>query len=86
MAENETTSTVTPSAPAEGTAPATATLPADTQVVNEAAAGVVGHIVPAEEQHIDPQELMGGDAVEPEHADEKSDKPYEPLGAINSRP
>ncbi|MFD0276552.1 hypothetical protein ACFVHB_21970 [Kitasatospora sp. NPDC127111] len=86
MAENEPTSTVTPSAPAEGTTPATATLPTDTQVVNEAAAGVADHIVPADEQHIEPQELMGGEVAEPEHADEASDKPYEPFGVINSRP
>ncbi|MFJ9947798.1 hypothetical protein [Kitasatospora sp. NPDC091207] len=82
MAENEPTSTATPSAAPETTSPVTA----DTQVVDEAAANVAGHIVPAEEAHVDPQELMGGEVAEPEHADEKSEKPYEPFGVINSRP
>ncbi|MFF1904772.1 hypothetical protein [Kitasatospora sp. NPDC058218] len=86
MAENEPTSTVTPSAEPETTSPAAADRTADAQVVDEAAANVAGHIVPADEAHVDPQELMGGEVAEPEHTDEKSDKPYEPFGVINSRP
>ncbi|MFF2041316.1 hypothetical protein ACFVVX_12870 [Kitasatospora sp. NPDC058170] len=86
MAENESTSTATPSVEPAGTEAATAAKPADAEVVAAAAAGVAGHIVPADEQHVDPQELFGGEVVEPEHAEEKAGETFEPLGAINSRP
>ncbi|MGV9265167.1 hypothetical protein ACWDRR_10940 [Kitasatospora sp. NPDC003701] len=85
MAENEPTSTVTPSAEPKTTSPVAVAPTADAQVVDEAAANVAGHVVPADEAHVDPQELMGGEVAEPEH-EEKSDKPYEPFGVINSRP
>lgn len=60
--------------------------PGDAAAVADAAANVAGYIVPADEKHVDPQELMGGDAVEPAAAENADGKPYEPLGAINSRP
>lgn len=95
MAENDPTSTVTPQAapnangadaagrPAGAVATAT---PAADAAVADAASNVAGYIVPADEQHVDPQELMGGGEVEePQHPQGKPGETV-PLGVINSRP
>ncbi|MEE1784085.1 hypothetical protein PUR71_14430 [Streptomyces sp. SP17BM10] len=84
MAETHPTSSPAPST-AAAVDPSAAAKPADAAVA-DAAANVAGYIVPADEKHADPQELMGGDAVEPAGAETADGKPYEPLGAINSRP
>ncbi|MFJ9610246.1 hypothetical protein ACIRS1_28280 [Kitasatospora sp. NPDC101176] len=82
MAETEpTTPSAEPHAEVAG-----ATGPTGTEAVAGAAAAVAAHVVPSDEKHVDPQELFGGDVVEPEHADGKPGEPFEPLGAINSRP
>ncbi|MGW6913778.1 hypothetical protein ACWGB8_08150 [Kitasatospora sp. NPDC054939] len=71
MAEIESTSTETETV--------------DAQAVAEAEAGVASHIVPADEPHVEPQELFGGGEVA-EPADADQDETYEPLGAINAHP
>ncbi|MEV7779298.1 hypothetical protein [Kitasatospora sp. NPDC088351] len=82
MAEIEPTSATTPSADADTPEAAAKTA---AEVIAEAAADVAGYTAPADEKHEEPQELFGGEAVEPEHVEAKPGETV-PLGAINAHP